>query len=609
MKSLFFHTYRNWSIRRKLLVIISLLIVLSVTLVSVLSYRRYTDYFTEQTKEQTQQIIDQISINVDTYLKELLRLSLTPYYNNSIMEELEFQPHSDMEKLEKQRNIENYLGSVMILPRDDILRVYILTDSDVYSSIKTPYNMEEYLSYTQSSWFLQARRTQERLFLPVHSEKVFGNKKTQIFSFVQSLRSKEDNSKVLGVIKVDANYAGIKNICDKVQLESDSALFIIDKDKNIIYQNSRFADSKLSDSIYQYVLATDGSSIPMIDGAKYVVNTSTLSTTDWKIAKVSSYNQLNRYFLETRNAAFVAALLCAAAAVFVLVLFANNFLNPIFTIVRRMRQVQEGDLSAQVPVKSHDEIGFLTESFNTMVSQLRKTMQNNTLLVKKVYESRYLQKEAQYSALCSQIKPHFLYNTLNTISLLIKCGEQDEAVHNIEDLSYFLRGVMNTDKDIPLYAELKLVDAYLSLQKNRYKDQFSYQINIPKDFSNFEIPALTLQPIVENAIIHGCEMKRGNSVIQIHCSVEDDCFIIFIEDNGRGMEESQVKELNDMFHSTPLQNRDEGEDILNDSIGLINVNSRLQLKFGINYGISINSKIGKGTRVSVRLPYTAGREN
>jgi two-component system, sensor histidine kinase YesM len=104
-------------------------------------------------------------------------------------------------------------------------------------------------------------------------------------------------------------------------------------------------------------------------------------------------------------------------------------------------------------------------------------------------------------------------------------------------------------------------------------------------------------------------MKRGNSVIQIHCSVEDDCFIIFIEDNGRGMEESQVKELNDMFHSTPLQNRDEGEDILNDSIGLINVNSRLQLKFGINYGISINSKIGKGTRVSVRLPYTAGREN
>jgi len=123
MKNITIKWYRDWSLKRKLLVIMSMLIIISVTLVSILSYQRYSDYFTEQTKEQTQQIIEQIGINVDTYLDELFRMSLAPYYNNSIMAELETQPKNDLEKLDKQRKIENFLGSVMILPRDDILRV------------------------------------------------------------------------------------------------------------------------------------------------------------------------------------------------------------------------------------------------------------------------------------------------------------------------------------------------------------------------------------------------------------------------------------------------------------------------------------------------------
>ncbi len=215
MKDITIKWYRDWSLKRKLLVIMSMLIIISVTLVSVLSYQRYSDYFTEQTKEQTQQIIEQIGINVDTYIDELFRMSLAPYYNNSIMAELETQPKNDLEKLDKQRKIESFLGSVMILPREDILRVYILTESDVYSNIKTPYDMANYLDYTKSDWYRQATTTQKQIFLPVRSEKVFGNKKTQIFSVVQGLRSKDDSSKVLGAIKVDANYAGIKTICDK----------------------------------------------------------------------------------------------------------------------------------------------------------------------------------------------------------------------------------------------------------------------------------------------------------------------------------------------------------------------------------------------------------
>ncbi len=602
MKSLSLQWYRDWSIKRKLLVIMSLLIVISVTLVSFLSYRRYSDYFTEQRKEQTQQVIEQIGINVDTYLDELFRMSLAPYYNNSIMADLETQPQNDLEKLDNQRKIENFLGSVMILPRDDILRVYILTQSGVYSNIKTPYDMANYQDYMKSDWYRQALATQKQIFLPVRSEKVFGNKKTQIFSVVQGLRSKDDSSKVLGVIKVDANYEGIKTICDKVNLGADSALFIIDSDKNIIYQNSKFSGEELGDDIYNTALAADGGSIATIHGKRYVMNTRTLKATSWKVVEVNSYAQLNQYFLQTRNTAFIMALLCALAAVFVLILFAGSFLNPLFHVVKQMKQVQNGDLTVQVPVKNHDEIGYLSESFNTMVNRVQTMMSKNTQLVKEVYEMRYLQKEAQYNVLCSQIKPHFLYNTLNTISLLIKCGEQNQAVHDIEKLSFFLRGVMNTDKEIPISAELKIVDSYLGLQKSRYADKLSYQIDLPEAIMNYRIPALTLQPIVENAVIHGCELKKGNSVIKIYFAAEGGCLMIYISDNGNGMSNSQVEELNASFRAVSPADPEKTENIFTDSIGLNNVNSRLQLKFGNEYGLSVVSEIDQGTCVSLRLP-------
>lgn len=601
MKRPFFQWYRDWSIKKKLVTMISLLILFFVTLVSFISYQRYSAYFTEQTKAQTQQTIEQININVDTYLSELLRLSLSPYYNNSIMEDLESQPKSAIEKLEMQRKVETFLGSVMILPREDILRVYILTDNAVYSNIKTPFDMENYTDYIKSGWYRQAVSTQKQIFLPVRSEKVFGNVRTQIFSIVQSLRSKKDSSVVLGVIKVDASYAGIKSICDKVELDHDSALLILDSDKNIIYAGSRFSHGELGDAMYSRALSVNGSSLETINNKQYVLNTSTLQTTGWKVVEVHSYDSLNYYFSQTRNAAFLLAMLCSFFAVLILILFANSFLKPLLHVVNRMELVEKGDLTIQVPVKSHDEVGYLTDSFNNMVSQLQTTMVKNTQLVKEVYEMNYLQKEAQYNALCSQIKPHFLYNTLNTISLLIKCGENQQAVSDIEKLSYYLRGVMNTDKDIALAAEIKIIEAYLGLQKSRYGEKLTFAIEIPESIKDYLIPALSLQPIVENAIIHGCDFTKNVSLIRLGCRTKNDLLLIFIIDNGKGIDKAQLEDLNRSLKNSHPDPQSQ-HDIFEESIGLLNVNSRLQLKFGEEYGISIESITGEGTCVTVRLP-------
>jgi len=614
-----FIAWPNWSLKKKLLAFTSILILLSVTVVSILTYSRYTTYFTQQSTRQTEQIIEQIGINLDTYMDELFRLSVSPYYNSEIMAALETDAQTDLEKLTKRRMIENFLGGVMTLPRNDILRVYIVTEDGAYSSNRTTYDIDSAVDNTGSDWYLRAVETSDPIFLPVHTESGFREDNIQIFSIVLRLRSTRDNSKILGVIKVDANYSGIKSICDKIMIREGSALFVTDTGKNIVYKNSRLGFETDSGVFFDAPIPEENNSITMKSGAdKYIVSSQPMTTTDWRIVEVNSVSALNQYFTSTRNAAFFLALLCAMLAVFISIFFVNSFLRPLFQIVNLMRQVQEGNLKTRYDIKNHDEIGYLGESFNQMIDRIDSMMERNTQLIKEVYEVKYLQKEAQYNALCSQIKPHFLYNTLNTISLLIKCNEPQKAVEDIGKLSFLLRGIMNIDKEIPVSEELKIVDAYLSLQKSRYGKNLQYEIDIDESFSSYLLPALTLQPIVENAVIHGCEATRGESLIRLYSSTDSESLYFHVTDNGGGISPEKLVEIKTkLAECQKIESTGNGTSgnaasgngasgimspVTSGSIGLINVNRRIKLKYGEPYGISIQSEAGLGTHVTLHLP-------
>ena len=596
-------SFKDWNFKKKLLIIISTLIIAIVILISIINYVLYSRNFTKQTINQTQQIIEQISINVDTYLNELFRLNLSPYYNDEIMHELEQEYTTQAANLSKKRDIEGFLASVMTLPRSEILRVYILTDSNLYSYTRTPYDMEDYNNYQDTAWYQQALQSSTPVFVPIHSEKVFGEKPIKIFSIAQRIRSKEDNSKVLAVIKVDANYTGIKSICDPVQMKEKGSLFIVDQDKNIVYQNNQLDKKNIIDYLDMDSYLSDGNFTQTIDKEKYIINVASLQSTDLKVIAINSYNELNKDAKNIRNMTILLALIGMVLVLSILFTFVQNFFKPLFNIISLMKVVQKGDLSVQVKVKNNDEIGYLAKSFNKMILHIKDILDKNTQLIKEVYESRYLQKEAQYNILCSQIKPHFLYNTLNTVSLLIKCNDTEGAVQSIEKLSYFLRGIMNADKNIPLSTEIGIVDSYLGILKARYGDNLSYTINILPEYSDYLIPALTLQPIVENAIIHGCEVKRGKSIINIYSSCDEDFLLLHIIDNGIGIELSLLNKLNeDISKVTTDDETSLSSNSIVESIGLINVNKRIKLKYGNRYGIHIDSTQAFGTHVVLSLP-------
>ncbi|NLZ49077.1 MAG: sensor histidine kinase [Clostridiales bacterium] len=592
---------KNLSIKTKLLIMISALTIGMVLLVSVLNYGWHSKQVTNQTINQTQQIIDQIGSNIDNYIDELFRLTLSPYYDDEIMSELEHDVSTSEDILYKKRKIESFLASVMTLPRNEILRVYILTDKDIYSYTRTPYEMRDFYTYKKSSWYQETLKTTKPVFIPIHAEKAFGDKQTQILSIARKIRSKENNELTLGVVKVDADYTGIKSICDKVQFEDKGALFVINENKEIVYQNNELDDRNLLNKITfekDYGYFTN-----IIDGEKYIINIATLEDSGLKVIAVNSFYELTKTARKNLSKSIALVLVCVILSIFILKLVIKGFFRPLFNIIDSMKIVENGDLSVQVEVKNNDEIGYLASSFNRMILRLKNNIEKNTQLVKEVYEARYLHKESQYNALCSQIKPHFLYNTLNTISLLIKCEEKSKAVYSIENLSYFLRGIMNTDKDITLATELEIIESYLEIQQIRYGDNLNYNIQIDPEYLSYKIPALTLQPIVENAIIHGCEQKRGKSQLDIYSKVDKEYLMIYICDNGKGMDSSKFSKLLEKFNeTTPFSYNDKNPEDPEVGIGLINVNRRLKLKFGSKAGLHIVSDLGKGTTVILRIP-------
>lgn len=574
---------------------ISVLILISVSAATILSDRSYRNDLIAQSTQSTRQLLEQLSINLDTYIDELFRLCLSPYYNKRVMEQLESTPTTAAEKLNKQRIIEDYLAEVMTLPRSDILRASIFSNG-VYSSSKTRISAAMD-GYSKEAWYQQALSSRTAVFLPAHHE---GERRgsLEVFSVVQRINSMSNSANPVGVIRVDANYQGIKAVCDRAGIQVGGALFIWDDAGNQMYSNNQTGQAELAAALnpsHPFESDVEDFSFRLAD-KEYLVHSQRLRTTDWRIIDIHSMYVLTAAAESARNKALAFALLCAVLGVAVSIPLVKVFLRPMFHITQLMHTAQSGDLTVRAVSGGHDEFSYLADSFNTMLAQIQEQTARNDLLTRQIYEARYLEKEAQYTALCNQIQPHFLFNALNTIHLLIKTDQSEEAVQSIAMLATLLRGMVSAGREISLCAEMKLVESYLSLQQKRYRG-LQYALPDVTEWETYLLPALTIQPIVENALVHGCEPKRGGAKIIVTLEETADALLLRVRDNGLGMEEEKERCLQEaLAQSTIDPEKQEG------GVGLVNIARRVKLRFGPEYGLHFETKMGQGTCVTLRLP-------
>jgi two-component system sensor histidine kinase YesM len=427
------------------------------------------------------------------------------------------------------------------------------------------------------------------------------NQGPKVFSIVKQLRSTHNTERILGAIKVDANYKGIEVICSKVNMGPGGGLFIMDEKRNMIYISTQHLHAE---KFFDIIRKSGKNTVAIEDNdTPYLLNATVLPRSNWTILAVSSVTELNRKATETKHFGIWIALACSALAFIVLYWFIGKFLTPFLTIIKLMKEVEKDNLSVRFPDRRSDEIGYLGASFNGLVSKISEMLEENTKLVKQVYETQLLQKEAQVQALYNQIRPHFIFNTLNMISLQMQTGKQDKAIDHIHKLSSMLRSMTMWDKDITLQREIELLQAYLSIQSSRYEGRLDYTIQVDPALYSIPIPALLFQPIVENAVIHGCEAQREKTTIRVYSETGDNEITFIIQDTGKGMDQETLALLRRKLEHLELDDGVSGNQVRNGlGIGLINVNKRMKLKYGPEYGITVDSTLNEGTTIKIILP-------
>ena len=308
-------------------------------------------------------------------------------------------------------------------------------------------------------------------------------------------------------------------------------------------------------------------------------------------AEISAAAQASDRLQATLNVVLVLLLALLALTILFSVLAQRSLSHAIHTPIARLEkfaaELAGGNLQARAPETSVAELHELTESLNSMAGRLQDLIDENRR------EQENL-KKSELRALQAQINPHFLYNTLDAIVWLAEAGQTREVIHITRALSDFFRISLSQGKDwIPLSEEIKHLTGYLTIQKIRYRDILDYQIEIPDELGSCQVLKLLMQPLVENAIYHGIKHRRGRGLVKVTGRMEGAWLILQVQDNGAGMSPERLLQVRDGLSG------DGGESA---GYGLFNVNKRIQLYYNQPQGVWIESQVGEGTTVTLKLP-------
>jgi two-component system sensor histidine kinase YesM len=322
------------------------------------------------------------------------------------------------------------------------------------------------------------------------------------------------------------------------------------------------------------------------------VYSSQIGSNGWLTIGMIPQEQLTRDMKSITT--FIIILIVAVCMVVALVAlyFTGKVTKPITQMMRLMRQVETGDFNVNMEIASKDELGKLSESFNVMVKKLDNSM-------KMLFENQRKLRKAELRALEAQINPHFLYNTLDSVCWLARTERNDEIINTVVALTKLLRiGLSHGDEIITIGNEVEHVNNYLIIQKMRYRRKFDYRIEVPEDIKDYKILKLILQPLAENALYHGIKNKPERGTITIHAEKNTNSIEFRVADTGIGMSQKQIQEL-----ESGLADKDSAKA---EGVGLKNVDERMKIYFGEQYGLSFQSKQGVGTVVTFKIPIVTG---
>ena len=408
--------------------------------------------------------------------------------------------------------------------------------------------------------------------LPLHKTNA-----TEVFSVIRKLRSYED-MKVNGIVRIDMKKRLLDEICSKTRMKQDTVM-LFDKNRKMFYSFGNYPEKNVIKMLEETIYPGTGSFQIHPQGERLNVSQLYSPYLDMYIAYLVPQDVLMKDLNFLGRIAVFLVLLGGGLGIGLAIGSARVMSRGVSKVMEGMRQAEAGNLDVEIQVEGNDEIGIIAEGLNHMVKQMK-------ILLEEKAQIEIKKKEADMMMLQRQIRPHFLYNTLDGIRMKALLNQDMDTADMIEKLSLLLRRTTDIKTDyVTVQEELEYVRYYIELQNIRFRYKFQLMQDIPEPIKNLTIPKFSLQPLIENAVHHGLEKRRQNRQIRIEAREEDGIVFIVVKDNGQGINRERLEEIRQTLNQPDMRE--------SEHIGLNNINIRLKLLYGKEYGLSIDSEEGK----------------
>lgn len=571
------------TIKNRFLIVMIILIIIPIPSIGIISFINSSNIIENNHRESYFLNLQKSSELLDNNLKNITNIMRSITSNDNLRNELKLskevteindeyftiQSVNVFSRIFREYTIDTtYIDSICLYDNEGRLYYFGTKFSGTTILKNNPYE-----KIKEKSWYKEAIRTNGKEVILGYNV-LDEESKEFSFSSVKLVRD-VDTLRPIGLMIINVKENAFTKAFPNINQDSEEGTFLVlDKNKNnnnspIVFMNKNDKDiKKIVENSQEFNSST-------LEKQGYSVSSYTNDITGWEIIHIIKKSQLLK---DTRLIGIYTVIVCLVTILFALLLsivFSNTINKPIKRLKRAISDVGKGKRNITEEF-GDDEIGILGNQFKVMVKE-------NLELNERITSSKLKQREAELELLQAQINPHFLYNTLDSIYWLAKIKKVDDIADMAIALSDIFKLSLNKGSEITTVRnEIKQVQSYLIIQNLRYKDRFKVDIDIDDKIMDYEIIKLIIQPFIENAMVHGLEPKVGNGEINIIGKLEGDEIVFVIEDNGIGVEDINKFNL---------------------GYGIKNVQERIKLYYGDEYGVAFESEINKGTIVTIKIPF------
>ncbi|WP_112181876.1 MULTISPECIES: sensor histidine kinase [Paraliobacillus] len=580
---------QDLKIRHKLLGIYLLATVLPILLVGAYMNYATRDVVLSNAVYEAESNVDKLEMRLDTILNRVTSISDLIY----LSEDMQHLLHQ-----EYLTNLQVYNAYNEYPIFDEYLKYYDEIENIQFHMSKQMITNSHFIhadkNTMQEKWYQQAVENKGKIYWVFKEEEYTGD------SFLTLTRAIYDQDNIfLGVLSIYVSPDKLKEISigelQDVFITLDEEVIVYHQDQRKIGDYPAFLESNEKSEHSNYVIDKH------YEEKDVKINVHTFQperalSNDIQVASIVPVEEIMQAPNHIFFRGFMVILAALSVSIFSIIIFIKTFNVRINTLKKAMFRVAKGKFNIKKEIPGKDEIGEVYDELYQTSQSIQKLI--DEVYVHKIKEERWRrkQKETDFKMLSSQINPHFLYNTLEMIRMKALLNKDKEVAEIIQKLSKMMRSALErTDLPVPLKKEIDLVTTYLEIQTMRFGEKFSYQFELNCDIKKYQLFPLLIQPIVENAIIHGLEPKEGPGWVEIHVEEREQHLQVTVEDNGVGMSRERLIQVYQRLNEETDQ--PDGE-----RIGVRNVHQRIQLYYGMDYGIEITSKQNEGTKVVFSLP-------